>query len=132
MTLTLDLTLELENQLRQEAAREGLDETGYVLKALKERFLALRARASQPETELLARINEGLPEVTWRRYRELVAKRQAEELTPEQHAELMALTHRIEETHARRLEALGELSRLRGTSLETLMQELGIKFPPDA
>jgi len=132
MTLTLDLTLELENQLRQEAAREGLDETGYVLKALKERFRALRTRASQPETELLARINEGLPEETWGRYRELVAKRRAEELTPEQHAELMALTHQIEETHARRLEALGELARLRGTSLETLMQELGIKFPPDA
>ncbi len=28
MTLTLDITLELEAQLRREAAQEGLDETG--------------------------------------------------------------------------------------------------------
>ncbi len=130
--LTLDITLEFEAQLRKEAAREGLDETGYILKTLKERFHASRVRASRPETELLSRVNQGLPEETWQRYRELVERRQAEELTSEQHAALMALTHQIEDAHARRFEALGELARLRRTSLEALMHELDINFPPHA
>ncbi len=132
MPLTLDITQELATLLRQEAAREGLDESGYILRTLKQRFLFAETRASRPETELLARINQGVSEETWQDYRELVSKRQAEELTSEQHATLMALTHQIEATHARRLEALGELARMRGTSLEALMHELGIKFPQHA
>ena len=131
MTLTLDITPELESQLRREAAQKGLDPAGYVLKVLGELLGKARAgsaaRLDAEEARLLLKINEGLPETTWRRYRDLVAQRQAETLTGEEHAELIALSDHIEEVHARRLGYLAELARLRGVSLESLIEELGIR-----
>lgn len=81
------------------------------------------------ETTLLQKINQGLPLATWQRYHELVAKRRAETPTPEEHAGLIALSNQIEEAHARRMEYLVELARLRQISLEALMEQLGIKTP---
>lgn len=132
MALTLNLTQELQTELRHEAAREGLDEAGYILRALNDRLRFAKSRTPRPEAELLSRINRGVTQEQWLQYQDLVEKRQAEDLTPEQHTALMALTHQIEEVHAQRFEALGELARLRGASLEGLMQELGIKFPENA
>jgi hypothetical protein len=133
MTLTLDITPELESQLRREAAQKGLDPAGYVLKALGELLENARAgsaaRLGAEEARLLLKINEGLPETTWRRYRELVARRQAETLTSGEHEELIARSDHIEEVHARRLGYVAELARLRGVSLESLIEELGIRAP---
>src|SRR5262245_6367659 len=56
--------------------------------------LALRAHRRAPgvgpaETDLLLKINQGLPDAVRQRYRELIAKRQDETLTSEEHAELL-------------------------------------------
>jgi hypothetical protein len=96
--------------------------------------LGLRARRespqlSAPEAELLMRINQGLPEELRRRLDDLIAKRQARVLTPDEHAELLRLTDEVENLEVDRLEALVELARLRGTSLAAVMQELGITAP---
>lgn len=133
MTLTLDIAPELESRLRREAAQKGLDPAGYVLKVLGELLGKTRAgstaRLDAEEARLLLKINEGLPESTWHRYRELVARRQAETLTSDEHEELIALSDHIEEVHARRLGYLAELAGLRGVSLESLIEELGIRAP---
>ncbi len=84
---------------------------------------------SRRETELLQEINRGLSQEDWQRYRELVANRRAEALTPAEQTALIALTDQIEEANVRRIEGLAELARLRGTSLEMLMDKLGIKAP---
>jgi hypothetical protein len=134
MLLTINITPELEAQLRDEAAKEGLDANAYIVHTLEERL-----RPSQdhrpphlPEAEayLLQQINQGLPQEMWQRYHELLDKRRAEILTPDEQAALIALSDQIEDANAHRIEHLVELARLRQTSLGTLMQQLGIEAPP--
>ena len=98
--------------------------------------LALRARRqakslSQEETVLLQRTNEGFPPEVLRRYQELIARRQARLLTPEELEELIALTDRAERLEADRAAALAELAQVRGVSLDDLMRELGIRPAPN-
>ena len=131
--VTLEITPDLESQLRREAAREGLDTQGYILSTLRERLAGVR-RATAPrltadEAALLREINRGLPTETWQHYGELKAKRRAETLTPAEHAELIALSDQIEEMNVRRMESVIELARLRQTSVDALMDDLGIKSP---
>lgn len=84
---------------------------------------------SQAEAELLLKINQGLPPEVQKRYNELVVKRRAESLTPDEYDELLRLTDQAENLEARRMEYLAELARLRQTSLVKLMKNLGIRPP---
>jgi iron-sulfur cluster repair protein YtfE (RIC family) len=95
--------------------------------AFVNQLLALRAQRQGPhlnqeETTLLRQINEGISVEAQRRIDELVAKRQAETITPEELAELSRITEQIEHRDAQRLAALDALAHLR----------LGITPPPDA
>lgn len=131
MTITLEITPELEAALRESAAREGLPPDRYVLDLLKKQLK--RAQPAPPrlpreEAELLQKINQGLPEATWERYRVLKEKRDDELLTPEEHGELIALTDTIEGWNVERLEVVSRLAKLRGRSLPEMMTELGL-FP---
>lgn len=80
----------------------------------------------QTEAELLLKINQGIPSNIQRDYKELVAKRDDEILTEDEHQQLLQLTEEIEKIQAQRIENLAELSRLRGISLTALMESLGI------
>jgi hypothetical protein len=96
--------------------------------------LALRARREAPslsasESQLLIRINQGLPDETRRRYDDLIAKRQAETLNEEELRELLGLTDVVENLEAVRLDALAALARSRGESLGAIMAKLGIPEP---
>ncbi len=96
--------------------------------------IALRAERQAPslpqtESELLLKINQGLPSKEQKRYDELIAKRQAESLTPDEYDELLRMTDRVEELEARRIECLADLARLRQTTLVSLMDDLGIRPP---
>jgi hypothetical protein len=104
------------------------------LEQFVEDILLLRARRVAPclpaeEAALLQRINESLPEPILQRYHELIAKRRAEALTPEEHAELLRLTDVEEKHNAQRVEALVKLAQLRQKPLRVLMDDLGIKAP---
>ena len=70
-----------------------------------------------------------MPDKIQKRFDELVAKRQEETLTTDEHQELLKLTDQIEKSDAKRVKYMAELARLRGTSLTTLMQELDIRQP---
>jgi hypothetical protein len=99
--------------------------------------IALRAKRQAPglphaESELLLKINEGIPSDIQKRYNELIAKRQAEILTPDEYAELLQMTQQVEKLEVRRVEYLAELARLRGMSLTALMKNLGIRPPAHA
>ena len=69
----------------------------------------------------------GLPAEVWRRYDELKARRDAAELTPAEHQEILAISDCIEDLNARRMESVLELARLRNVSVESLMEDLGLK-----
>jgi len=81
---------------------------------------------SKRETELLGRINSGLSEPLARRLEALDARREEETLTPEEHAELLGLVDESERLAVGRAEALVKLARHRGTTLPSLMRELGL------
>lgn len=82
------------------------------------------------ESDLLEKINQGLPHEAEKRYRELIAARQAETLTSAEMEELMSLTDRAEKIQAERVRYLADLAQLRGVSLTELMAELGIRPLP--
>jgi predicted DNA-binding protein len=129
MTIALQVPPKLEARLRDEAAREGVDEGTLVLRAIEQQFdsatdMSLAAR----EAKLALQINEGPSEAVWRRYHELSAKRDPETLTPEEHEALIGLSETIEAADMKRLEQMVELAKLRGVDLRTIRTQLGI--PP--
>jgi hypothetical protein len=89
------------------------------------------ARLSSTESELFSRINQGIPEGLRERYAELIDRRRAESLAPQEHQELLRLTAAVERIEGGRLSALAELARLRDVPLRTLMDDLGIPMPSD-
>ena len=84
---------------------------------------------SPAQSELLTKINKGIPEEIQGRYNELIHKRNEKTLTDEEYEELLRLTDQIELIDAKRLEYLTELATLRNKPLVLLMDELGIKPP---
>jgi len=84
---------------------------------------------SKEESELLIKINQGIPPVIQERYDKLIVKRQSETLTPGEYDELLRLTDQIEKLDAERVEYLKELVCIRQTSLTALMEELDIQTP---
>lgn len=84
---------------------------------------------SKEESELLIKINRGVPPDIQERYDELIAKRQLESLTPDEYDELLRLSDQIEKLDAERVENLKELACIRQTSLTALMEELNIQTP---
>jgi hypothetical protein len=133
MTLTVDITAELESRLLDEAARQGLDPREFVLNAIRARVESNDSAPPQldaQQSRLLEEINRGLAETQWKRYYELIKLRQQEALSSDELAELTALSSRIEELNTGRMERLSELARLRGTNLATLLTQLGIVGPP--
>ena len=102
-----------------------------------DRVVAFRAgqrapQLSDTESELLAKINQGVPVKIQSRYDTLIAKRRASTLTEAEHKELLRLTEQVEGLDAQRVEHLAELARLRKTTLRTLLKDLGIKPRPYA
>jgi hypothetical protein len=97
-------------------------------------IIALQARRKAPglskeESELLIKINQGIPPDIQERYNELIAKRQLETLTPDEYDELLRLTDQIEKMDAERVGYIKELACIRQTSLTALMEELNIQTP---
>lgn len=129
MTLTIDIAPDLEQQLRAEAARRGVDENDFILQTLRERLKqGTSAVPSLPSAEarLLQQINQGLSADEWQRYNALITRRQAEMLRPDEQSELVALSDRLEELNTMRVQALVDLARVRRIPLQDLMRALGI------
>lgn len=104
------------------------------LERFVERLIDLKAQRSAPsltlqETELLAKINRGLPSDLSANYEELIQKRRSGNLSADEYAELLRLSDQVEHLEAQRVEALADLASLRGISLSRLMTELGIQSP---
>jgi hypothetical protein len=84
---------------------------------------------SQEQANLLRQINLNLPEPERERLRELQDKRIAEELSPDEYAELAVLTDKLEELHAQRMDAISKLADVRGVSLKEMLAQLNISLP---
>jgi hypothetical protein len=132
MTLTINLNPELESRMRDEAARSGMEPGAYMVQALEQRLRQSPPdprRLSAEESELLLKINNGPAGMNWDRYHALLARNRDETIAPAEHAELIAMIHAVEEANAGRINDLIELARLRGVSLDALLESLNI-LPP--
>ena len=88
MTLTLEISPELEETLRATAERAGLEPDRYVLDLLRDPLASTNGGPTglpAAEAALLERINVALPEATWDRYQALKGTRDAETLTDTEH-----------------------------------------------
>jgi hypothetical protein len=128
MNVSLTVPPEMERKLKQAASQVGLSPDSYIVRLLQQELQArsTSARLSPEETDLLQRINTSLSTVEWERYRTLLTKRDTENLTDKEHAELIALSDKIEEANVRRMEAVAELARVRKTTVPELMSTLGL------
>ncbi len=102
----------------------------FVAEVLARASRRLAPSLSAEETELLLRINRGLPPAIEQRRRDLDVRRRAQTLTAEEHEELLGLIDQIEAAQAERLSDLIALAQFRGASLPKLMDDLGLEPPP--
>lgn len=75
---------------------------------------------------LLQRIHRWIPSALQEQHATLIERREAEQLTEEEHARLLDLTEQVEQLQVERLKNLTELARLRQVSLEDLIGEIGL------
>ncbi|MDP6353647.1 MAG: hypothetical protein QF473_00995 [Planctomycetota bacterium] len=134
MSLTLEISPELESFLEAEATRTGKDVTS-VAEAVLRKSLCPGEHSSAPrltaeEARLLEEINRGPTTSEMEGYIALIRKRQSETITEDELDELRSFTQRMEELAVLRLKNLKKLAELRGVDVEGLMTELQIG-PPD-
>ena len=127
MTVVLDLPPEMESKMHEVAQAEGLDVPTLVRETMAARLREYNPARGLTERELVEQINRGFSEEFWARFRELVAKRRAETMTPEEQQEAIGMTDRTEARAVERLQCLLELSARRGRSVQQLMTEMGIR-----
>ncbi|MBB6051231.1 hypothetical protein [Armatimonas rosea] len=120
MSLTITLEPDVEDWVRREAIRLGLDEQGIIQRALRQQ--------SRREQELLTRVQNSFPKDQEAQLRRL-AERQ-DDLTAAEQTELLTLSHQREKQNAARLALLLELAELRGQSLDQVMTELKLTPKP--
>lgn len=95
------------------------------------RVHTIRAQQTTPhltprETELLKKINQGLPPAILQPLRELREKMEAETISEAEHAELLHLIDNMEMFNAERLTWLVELAQLRNQTVPELIDTLGL------
>jgi hypothetical protein len=134
MTLTVDLPPPLEQRIRDRAAQLGGTPESIVANVVREHFSAEEdtpCALTQDETRWLKQANEVPATDVRERWRELDRLRRAEELTPQQQAEMVRLYDQIEAHHARRIEAAAELAKLWQVSLDSVIEQLGLNPADD-
>jgi hypothetical protein len=131
MTVTLDLPPDLESHIRDRATAAGVDLSTLAIQMLRAGAGLESTPAAVSEAELLRRIDLGLTPEFWDRFRHLTDRMEDGVMTEAERDEYLPMTDRLEETNARRLEAVVALSRLRGVSFDTLMDDLGLRPKAD-
>lgn len=127
MSITINISPELEERLRKAAIIQGADVGDLIVQIIERQLQEEKEDRESRELALLQKINQGVSPREWERYYQLMKKRDAEELLPAEYQELLKINDKIEIANARRMAYLIELASLREVSLDDLMQQLGIK-----
>lgn len=103
-----------------------------VLETFLEEVNLILARRKAPsfslqETELMLKINHGVPRTIRKRQKELSLKNRYETITKKEHQELIRLGILIEQSDLIRLNSLIELAEIQHTTVDKLMDKLGLK-----
>ena len=128
-TIPIEVQVSTEQLLRAVEQLPAQELAAFVAQILTLQAQREAPHLSQSETVLLLEINQGISSELQQRFKELVAKRQSETITPDELHELIQITNQIEQRDAQRLAALDELASLRRMTLPELMDTLGIQPP---
>ena len=129
MSITINIESDLKARLGKLAAAQGYQLDDFIVKMLEEQVTPYELTVDQKrDLELLQKINLGLPVSLWERYDQLKEKREAELLSEAEQHELIEISDQIEESNAARMPFLIELAKLRKISLETLLEQLDLKY----
>lgn len=125
---TVQISAELTTDTILEAVKQFNPEE---LEELTLQLNTLRAKKTTPhlshrETELLKKINEGIPPEISRPLQALRAKMEDETITETEHAELLRLVDEVEMFNVERLTWLIELAHLRNQTLTQLIDALDL------
>lgn len=125
---TVQISAELTTDTILEAVKQFNPEE---LEELTLQLHTLRAKKTTPhlshrETELLKKINEGVPPEISRPLQALRAKMEDETITETEHAELLRLVDEVEMFNVERLTWLIELAHLRNQTLTQLIDALDL------
>lgn len=127
MNITLDVSPELEGQLRQAARAQGTDVMTYLLESAR-----LRLRPDvlpEAEASLFLTINAPIASEARVRRDALLAEQAQRQLTEEEQNNLTDFIDAVEMANAQRWQALAALARLRGLSLAEITRDLEIPLP---
>jgi len=126
--MDVSLRPEVREWLNQESARTGVAPEELAARRIEAQWATATQfpALSSEESTLLAEINTGFPPSFWQRYRQLIALREAETLSPQEQAELISLSDTVEEKNLQRVHRLLALAQLRHVSLESLIADLGL------
>lgn len=129
MSLVLQINPSLENRVRQNALRKGVDLSLFIVEFLEQNFPEEKPKPktlSRQEAFLLEKIELAISVETWERYHILRAKRQAETINSLESVEYAAINQQIEAANVKRLTSLIELAKIRKITLDELMSQLGL------
>jgi len=130
MTITLELPDALEHRLLTKAAQLGLSLDRYIIQDLDNRNQpSISVGRQLSENALLKKIKPdlGIAIKEWNRYDYLIDQLRKEQISENEHIELIALIDKVEIANAERLGYLFQLSKLRRVSVQQLMSDLGIR-----
>lgn len=129
MSVNIAIPPSLEQQLRNDAARQGISFEQYVAQVFMTGIAGSVSHDEKDlsEDELLQRVQLNVQPGELEEYYRLVESRKSGNLTKQEYEDLLALTNRIEMAHAERMKYVVALANLRGISLEKAMHDLNIQ-----
>lgn len=129
MSLTIQLPLTVEQHLREHATKQGVSLENYVMQilALNSRKKEVKKGKDFTESELLMLTQLNVLPSDLEEFYRLSAAFKSKNITEEEYEKLLQLGDLIEIAHAERIKYVLALAQLRQVSLESVMQDLGIK-----
>lgn len=137
MALTIEITPEAEQRLRQAAYAVGLSPDIYALQLIHKSLGSDGSKAfessrlSKEEADLIETINDSHSDIDRPRYNMLIEKRGDETLSDEEYDTLLALTARLDKANLIRMEAIASLVQLRNISTDDVMNSLDLETKRD-
>ena len=90
-------------------------------------LIAQRKSIDHSEQKLLQKIHQSIPQPLQQQITVLLKKREAENLTLEEHQEFIQLTQQIETLNVDRITHLAALAKLRNQPLKQIIQDLNLR-----
>jgi hypothetical protein len=129
MSLTIRLPVTTEHYLRESATREGMPLERYISQLLTATSLSKNVKKKKllTEQELLTHCQLDIQIADLEEYHRLRTLFKTDKITENERESLIELNNLIEIAHAKRMNYVFQLAKLRNISLENTMLDLGIK-----